>query len=335
VKNTHLVIIANKANKKLCRSLFSAYSNGYPAPHLPYFGKEFKKGWLDKAEAFYTYLENHVQDSDTVLMMDGYDVIYQLSAHVVIRRLARMPKVVFGADKLCYPVRPDEPACRNVPQSPLDADIYGKKDKHPNWQRPRWINAGTVFGQGGELREILKEVVDLLKKDYAEGRFGDDQAQYANVVTNSSNSFSWTTDTLSQLVQTMIWSEYDLTWDVNPDPQTVATVFTGNQAALRPLDLEGMSFTSPEERKQSFWADRPLLRNFRANTIPALLHYAGPWAKGMYDFWWPRLWFMQPGTFERINSTMWEDQQPGGAGIWANDQWLSWQDLCGEYDLTM
>ena len=147
-----------------------------------------------------------VKDDDLVLIIDGYDIWMQLPPDVLIKRyhnilteaderlrrrygmetrpsmvqkrqMARVPKytqrVIFAADKICWPNGENDPACAAVPYSPLPKDAYGPgtdEDKDSFLKRPRYLNSGTVMGPAADVRAIYESA---LKRVESEGWFGD------------------------------------------------------------------------------------------------------------------------------------------------------------------
>ncbi|KAL9100312.1 MAG: hypothetical protein Q9163_004291 [Psora crenata] len=178
----HLLIPASQSNPDLCKNLLSAFILGYPSPTLINWGLDAKEGSVFKESTIHTakiggvydFLndESRVKDDDLVLIIDGYDVWFQLPPHVLIERYhelveeadlrlkgrygmisedqngdeipERVPKytqtVIWGADKICWPNPMEDPACAAVPHSTLPKDVYGPEtDKDPEafLNRPR------------------------------------------------------------------------------------------------------------------------------------------------------------------------------------------------------
>lgn len=150
------------------------------------------------------------QDDDLVLMVDGFDVWFQLPPEVLIRRYFDTIKkqnallaakygadvakendyqhtVLFGPDKMCWPDEPGgRPACWAVPQSTLRNDAFGpsedfevdKAKKDPYHARPRWLNSGTIMGPVGDVRVLFEAVAARFKNHYQ----GDsDQYYFAKI----------------------------------------------------------------------------------------------------------------------------------------------------------
>jgi len=210
----HLLIPATESNPELCKTLLSSFLLSYPSPTLVNFGKEFHGDNWDKGthaakiRGISDFLsdKSKVKDDDLVLIVDGYDVWFQLPPEVMIRRYHAMiveanarlrrrygevtegkpadgtsdrvqkytQKVIFGADKLCWPNPPEDPACAAIPYSTLRKDIYGPdtdKDATSMHNRPRFLNSGNVIGPVADVREIYKYAVE--KVEQGRGAIGD------------------------------------------------------------------------------------------------------------------------------------------------------------------
>ncbi|KAI4237093.1 MAG: hypothetical protein LQ352_007959 [Teloschistes flavicans] len=212
----HLLIPASQKNPQLCKTLLSSFVLAYPPPTLINYGKKFEEDNWDKGShagkirGVYNYL-NHkdkIADEDLVLIVDGYDVWFQLPPIIMIKRYHAMineandrlrrrygtevrrkqgeegptemvPRysqaVVFGADKLCWPNPPSDPACAAVPYSSLPKDVYGPStDYDPDSfnNRPRYLNSGTIMGPAKELRAIYEVAVKKVEEENR-GRIGD------------------------------------------------------------------------------------------------------------------------------------------------------------------
>ncbi|KAI9876191.1 MAG: hypothetical protein M1830_007058, partial [Pleopsidium flavum] len=212
----HLLIPASETNANLCKTILSAFILNYPPPTLINFGKTFSgESWdngthTGKIRGIYNFLmdEKQVDDQDLVLVIDGYDVWFQLPPEVMIRRYhsivrsagERLRKkygmvthekpweggqtertsryaqtVIYAADKLCWPNAAEDPACAAVPFSTLPKNSYGAdtdKDSHGFLNRPKYLNSGTVIGPVADLRAIFGYAVDKVEK-YNRGDLGD------------------------------------------------------------------------------------------------------------------------------------------------------------------
>lgn len=194
----HLLVPASESNPNLCKTLLSAVVLSYPPPTLINYGKVFdgtigaKGSHIAKIRGVYEFLNNDkkVRDDDIVLVVDGYDVWFQLPPEVLIERYhlvikeanerlrrrygtvvnegsgrngvteivqKHTQKVLFAADKICWPNHPEDLACTAVPYSTLPRNIYGPDtDNDPDsfLSRPRYLNPGTVMGPVAEMRRL-------------------------------------------------------------------------------------------------------------------------------------------------------------------------------------
>lgn len=208
----HLLIPASQSNPDLCKTLLSAFVLGYPAPTLINWGKkygdseeEWAIGHTAKIRGVYNYLNDpsKVKEDDLVMVIDGYDVWFQLPPQILISRYHEMVaeanvmlkhrygladgdnahgqaqkytrSVIFGADKLCWPSPQEDSACIAVPYSTLPKDAYGPdtdQDLEGFNHRPRYLNSGNVIGPVKDVRDIYKYAtfkVETMQR----GTFGD------------------------------------------------------------------------------------------------------------------------------------------------------------------
>ncbi|SMR60769.1 unnamed protein product [Zymoseptoria tritici ST99CH_1E4] len=219
----HLLIPATSTNSDLCKLLLSAQILGYPTPVLINYGdheeKDPYKQHLGKVEGILKYLEqiesNDEYAEDLVLIIDGFDVWFQLRPDVLIQRYydinaaadARAvatygqelvdehdirQTVIFGPDKICWPVDFSRPACWAVPQSPFPDSSFGPRStKDDADERDRnaaqWLNSGTVMGPARDMRDVFKVTLEEIQSNYHgdsdqyyfSGIFGDQE--YARI----------------------------------------------------------------------------------------------------------------------------------------------------------
>ncbi|KAI4130366.1 MAG: hypothetical protein LQ347_003411, partial [Umbilicaria vellea] len=212
----HLLIPASESNPNLCKTLLSSFILDYPPPTLINYGKTFEgDGWdkgthTGKISGVHDYLRDskHLKDDDLVLVIDGYDIWFQLPPEVMINRyhstireanvrlrrqygmtnrktpwssdkVSHVPKytqtVLYGADKLCWPNPADDPACAAVPPSTLPSSIYGPQtDLDPTGflNRPRYLNSGTVIGPVSSVRAIYERALQKVESE-KRGTIGD------------------------------------------------------------------------------------------------------------------------------------------------------------------
>jgi hypothetical protein len=329
-KHVKLLIPATKTNDRFCRTLFSALVNGFPAPNLINYNltvKDFNAGQSAKISGYNDFFRTQTKERDVVIAVDGYDVTFQLSLDILMKRFEKQTyQTIFAADKQCYPMVQKSHFCDRIPNSTLPANLYGTLDTFPNLN-PRFLNSGTTVGFGGTLRDILKYATELEKI----GTVGkDDQAIIAE--TFSTGKFNFTLDYESKFFQTLIVSWDDVDWITNPDASTAPFWHIPLDKDTRKLDLSELALDTPNGRKSSPWADRRLLRNHRSNTIPVLFHHN--LHKELIDIWYTYAWFSRTGMGALLQSTLNTTKGPeAGAGAWDGDKWIEYSDMCGSYDL--
>ncbi|KIW01623.1 uncharacterized protein PV09_07094 [Verruconis gallopava] len=196
VSHLHLLTVATDSNLNLCRLIFSSTVLSYPVPVLiDWKGSgEFNasESHLAKIEGPLRYLRSlppH-KDNDIVLLVDGYDVIFQLGPDVLLQRYFSVldeantrlrakfgddyveksgiyNSIIFGPDKTCFPLEHSHPRCWAVPPSPLPPDAFGPNtDKDMEHHRPRWLNSGTIMGPVAEVRAFFQATKDKVKDTF-------------------------------------------------------------------------------------------------------------------------------------------------------------------------
>lgn len=133
-------------------------------------------------------------DQDLVLMVDGYDVVFQLPADVLIQRyfavtaaadaalatrfgedyLRATPEesrpratVLFGPEKLCYPPNEARSGCWAVPTNTgLAPDAYGPDDGSIEHMLNRWLNSGTVIGPVRDMKKVFNGTLKRIQDFY-------------------------------------------------------------------------------------------------------------------------------------------------------------------------
>ncbi|KAK2592343.1 hypothetical protein QQS21_009962 [Conoideocrella luteorostrata] len=209
-----LLVPANKPGPDLCKMVASATVLGYPSPILINWGQDFSnsvsRSWgayLAKITGTLDYLDHVTQpnthrgerldDDDLVLMVDAYDIWFQLPPDTLLQRyhqtnhdansrLAaqwknsnRMPMkqtIIAAAQKRCFPTMESGSNlyCDDLPQSNLRSDLYGSptdtdsEKKYYHNVRPRFLNSGTFMGPVGDMRRYLRRVKQRMERVIAE-----------------------------------------------------------------------------------------------------------------------------------------------------------------------
>lgn len=189
----HVLLPTTIGDVNLCKTLLSARALGYPEPVILGWGDKFDTWYLlgggshvAKISNVLEYLEsmNPEQDDDLVLMMDAFDIWFQLPPETLIDRYysineranARIHEqmgkaaeiedikqtIVFGAGKRCAPNQAHTVACYTVPASPVSPDIYGAntdtvmgRNQYTS-KRQRYLNSGYIIGPAKDMRAMFK-----------------------------------------------------------------------------------------------------------------------------------------------------------------------------------
>ncbi|THY04546.1 hypothetical protein D6D02_07932 [Aureobasidium pullulans] len=214
----HLLIPASKPDQNLCKTVLSAGILNYPAPRLVNWNQKFEDpnlvaggSHIGKISGIKAYLDGMdvARDSDLVLMVDGYDVWFQLRPQTILDRYCdinrrankRVQKelgdevvrqhnihqqIVFSCQKRCWLFSEDDPECYAVPQSSLPQDIYGPEtdtdigdEKNPYIKfRQRFLNSGVAIGTVGAMRKLFTEAMVRAEHD---PNFGSDQKIFSQL----------------------------------------------------------------------------------------------------------------------------------------------------------
>ncbi|KAH7120468.1 hypothetical protein EDB81DRAFT_666793 [Dactylonectria macrodidyma] len=216
-KNQRLVVLlpATGPNPDLCKFLFSAMILGYPTPIVITWGADYREvtpspiGWnmlkivgvanyLDAALNANAHPDERLDKDDLVLIADGYDVWFQLTPDVLLKRYhegnaranarlreewphqSPMPMkqtIMAASGKNCFP-RFDTNItmrCNLMPESPERIDLYGAAtdDNHNmtdfHTMRPKYINGGTYIGPAGDLRNLFRRTSSKLQSGAGRG----------------------------------------------------------------------------------------------------------------------------------------------------------------------
>ena len=199
---------------------------GYPTPVIVNLGKKFDvsvggkwSAFLGKITGTLDYMERathpkalediKLHNDDLVLIVDAYDVWFQLPPDVLLRRYheslrranERLQKewsgeedmpmkqtIMVSSQKRCYPTPKEgiEMHCDALPQSDLRPDIYGPKtDTGGHYYhnvRPRFLNSGSFLGPIGDMKRYFRRVKERMDRQVAEDRpFEGDQGVFGEL----------------------------------------------------------------------------------------------------------------------------------------------------------
>ncbi|KAI9151310.1 hypothetical protein HJFPF1_08512 [Paramyrothecium foliicola] len=208
-----LVIPATSASPDLCKTIFTALALDYPSPVIINWDIDYHAitKWeggrnLPKIPGFVKYLDavlhpdahpdEKLEDDDIVLMVDAYDVWFQLPAEVFLKRYheineqanARLLKqwkgegpmpmrqtIIAASGKNCHP-QPKSGSnlhCDQLPESPLSPDLYGpgaeKNETKIRDHRPRYINGGVYIGPAGDMRRLFRRAMEKMEAGIGQG----------------------------------------------------------------------------------------------------------------------------------------------------------------------
>ena len=212
------MITASSADVNLCKTIVSALVAGYPTPTIINWGRTFDENDSKKSNqhvaritGVHDYLQSLDQshDEDLVLVVDGYDIWFQLNPQVLIDRYHNTCKqaiervyarlgihaveelkidqnIVFGAQKVCWPGSDDDLNCYAVPNSTLPESIYGadtdttiNDPKHPFVRfRPRYLSSGVVMGPVKNMQRFYERAMSIYNEN---PKLVSDQSIFARI----------------------------------------------------------------------------------------------------------------------------------------------------------
>ena len=157
------------------------------------------------------------RDDDLVLMMDAFDIWFQLRKEVLVKRYhrinaeanARIRKrmgraasiegikqtIVFASGKRCFPNEIHTVACWPLPPSPLPKDMwYGNTDttigSFPNqWSatRPRFLNSGLIMGPSKDMRALFARAAHKITELGQDPELDDNGSRWSEKVYHHSD----------------------------------------------------------------------------------------------------------------------------------------------------
>ncbi|GKT62933.1 hypothetical protein ColTof4_05471 [Colletotrichum tofieldiae] len=235
-RRLRIIVPADSPSPDLCKMLMSALVSGYPSPVIVNWGRDFNKspGWfggshLGKIDGALDFLDAITSDDaprderlgpdDLVLIVDAYDVWFQLPPSILIRRYLaqnhaadeRIRKewsefrswfsfeasktnptprqsIIISTQKKCWPDASlgSDPHCNELPESSARKDMYGPHtDEDPERihdLRPRYVNSGSIIGPVGEMQRMLRRAQEKVVEKHAAGLdIFSDQGVFAEI----------------------------------------------------------------------------------------------------------------------------------------------------------
>ncbi|RPA87731.1 hypothetical protein BJ508DRAFT_320726 [Ascobolus immersus RN42] len=372
-----VIIPATKTNFHFCKVLYSSIVNQYKPPILVNYGKTFSlpeqaraakitglssalKHFTRKPSRFDTYLSSapRLNRNSTVVIVDGFDVWFQLHPNVLSTRYNRIKStkdlLILGADKECWPNAQNSLACTAVPNSTLPTDGYGDQTDKDPWHfktRAKFLNSGTMIGPVHAASKVFNQAQIRIHETLRRGgsvfsdqlfladMFGEQSDARAHGRSTQKNEFGMALDYWSEFFQTMTHSHADV-------------AFRQEGVARREEQNLTEAIPNAEDVKDKGYRKPTLARNIISGLTPVVLHFNGP--KEYMEFWWPEMWWFKhykksPKQLlhdiivkegERWNlvsrekiAGVWsfEEKKGGkpGDGYW---RWLAWDDLCGAFE---
>ena len=241
-----IVLPTDGSSPDLCKVVTSALAMGYPMPVVVNWGANVHStnggSHLAKVKGTLAYLdelsntgaseEDRLSDNDLVLIVDPYDIWFQLPPEVLLHRyheanawandrLAKqwpdnageMPMkqtIIVSSQKRCYPPPETgfEPHCDAVPDSPLPIDTYGPNtDGDPAVNpggyhdiRPKFVNSGTIMGPVSDVRRYFRRVLAKMDEMIAtyEVPISSDQGIFSEVFGEQEVYRQWRRKTQSK-----------------------------------------------------------------------------------------------------------------------------------------
>lgn len=197
----HLLVPASGSHFRLCRAITSSTLLGYPAPVLNGWMKQGElnasETHLAKVRTVLNYLDSLPQeaDDDLVLMVDGYDLVFQLPPEIMIERYFAVIKaanakiaaqwgvdsvdeltgnnaprqtILFGPEKTCYPTLWNRIGCWATWGKDIDIPVgaYGTPDGSIEHNQPIGLNSGTIIGPTHDMRRMFRATLRHIAEKY-------------------------------------------------------------------------------------------------------------------------------------------------------------------------
>ena len=217
----HLLVPASAPEGNLCKNVFSSTLLRYPTPIIINWGRTYDNdtlasggSHLGKISGVLDHLKTLevAQDDDMVLIVDGYDIWFQLPPSVLVSRYNAIIKkaekrlredfgkeglensnirqsIVFSSQKKCWPGGYTDAHCWAVPLAQLPSDLYGsdtdvdiRSDGDDTYivarHRQRYLNSGILMGPAADMRAMFARALELAEEDPGSG---SDQAIFAKI----------------------------------------------------------------------------------------------------------------------------------------------------------
>lgn len=239
-KRLVIILLAQNPGPNLCKVIASAVALGYPAPVIVNWTPEqgadstvAAQSRLAKISGVLDFLQWALNDNatgmatleedDSVLILDAYDVWLQLPPDVIIRnyfaanrraddtvsrtydRLADKDllrqTIIVSAQKRCYALMNEMSNlhCDELPRSTLPDDVlcFFTDSTFFNYQyaRPRYLNSGSFMGPAGDLQRYFQRANDRMEEYLTQSpsskQLSGDQGIFAEVFWPARGMAEW------------------------------------------------------------------------------------------------------------------------------------------------
>ncbi|KAK0380374.1 hypothetical protein CLIM01_02292 [Colletotrichum limetticola] len=234
-RRLRIIVPADGPSPGLCKMLMSGVASGYPSSVIVNWGRDFQKSpeWfggshLGKIDGTLEFLDSITSEEapdderlgpdDLILLVDAYDVWFQLPPSVLIRRymaqnyaaderirkewiespsrfssnsgnnLIPRQTIIISTQKKCWPDASlgSDPHCDDLPESSAREDMYGPHtDEDPKQMhdlRPRYVNSGSLMGPVGDMKRMFRRAQEKVdEKQSAGAGIFSDQGIFAEI----------------------------------------------------------------------------------------------------------------------------------------------------------
>lgn len=186
-----LIMTSPRPTTNLCKTLVSAAALDYPTPIIMGLNRsaltdDVKAGLLRPIDINVTlnYLNSvpTANDDDLVLLVDGYNTLFQLRPSVLLQRYYELnraankriraqlggrrsditQRVIFSAQRQCSQGKSNSPACFAVPESHMSPEPTSADGG--SLARPRWLSSGFALGPLGDMRALYTRAAEKAGK---------------------------------------------------------------------------------------------------------------------------------------------------------------------------
>jgi hypothetical protein len=340
-RKIHFVLPLNGRHEGFCKSLVSFLALDYEPIIINWGGRVHHQDKVYKMRQYLeekttatieqeTILPAHCQDKrgDIVVSVDAFDVWAQQTMDVLVQRfLETGDKIIFGAEKICWPHAADSPFCNDIPSSPYPADYYMGTPNSKNPKRvsevqlPRWLNSGTVIGYAKDMLELFKAVEKEMKA-IEEGTQAAAKEMIAENKWGKTVNSGKDITLRDQAFQQRYY--YSRKYSVNVD--TRVTMFQSMFAAYDDVWMAPNSaqLSKPSVLKSSDMSPPDVVWNRLSGVSPVFLHHNGH--KWYLDQIWPWMWYSGVRN-DRIGQKVKSLVKGSGVRL-DNGTSIPWKDLC-------